>query len=337
MISSSFCSTSCAEDVNSSSTLYVSSTVKICKGEKRVCVSWNLVWLQRSIQVTHLQFCAGGEATGVSRIYRDHILPFELHIQPFGGSVRWKIINAVRRYIWRRYHISKHMYQSIIQGQADFMIVFDQIVRCDCSAFLICKSALTAFFSFFPPGSLPSTSYVVHASNANWQKLSWPLNPTELVNVSKAAINRDYGDIQLECISHLAAYCGWLTLYSLDYPNIKVLLLCGDGLKQDPHGIGLIVVVPKVDCCYFKLHLPICTRVTVGGLNSKTRITIKIVYTSGYSCFTLLLTVTPATDVPLLALSDTTTRTQQDYTPTNHREQHSSADPDRNSPKTESE
>lgn len=121
----------------------------------------------------------------------------------------------------------------------------------------------------------------------------------------------------MERISHLAAYCGWLTLYSLDYPNIKVLLLGGDGLKQDPNGIGLIVVVPKLDCCYFKLHLPIYTRITVGGLNSKTRITIKIVYTSGYNCFTFLLTVTPATDVPLLALSDTTTGTQRDYTPTN--------------------
>lgn len=39
MISSSFCSTSGPEDVNSSSTLYVSSTVKICKGENRVYVS----------------------------------------------------------------------------------------------------------------------------------------------------------------------------------------------------------------------------------------------------------------------------------------------------------
>lgn len=53
-----------------------------------MCVSWRPVWLQRSIQFTHLQVCVGGEATGVSRSYCYQILPFELHIQSFSGSMR---------------------------------------------------------------------------------------------------------------------------------------------------------------------------------------------------------------------------------------------------------
>lgn len=66
----------------------------------------------------------------------------------------------------------------------------------------------------------------------------------------------------------MATWCWCIALYLLNNSNINVLLLCGDGLEQTPHGTCLIVGVTKLDCCYFKLNLLIYSSVTVCSLGA---------------------------------------------------------------------
>lgn len=109
-------------------------------------------------------------------------------------------------------------------------------------------------------------------------------------------------------------------MYLLNDSNVDVLLLRGDGLKHISHGRNVIIDVLKLNPRYLEVNLPIYSSVTVCSLGVKRSKQKCLKITQQGSSFEgggrrsflkFILTVTSATDVPLLALSETTTIIQE--------------------------